>query len=218
LQFNYISDVFKLDTSVKGADIIADVTILEWLGEGEYSTFFRARVNRTIYGKEYEEIEIALLGNSKIIVEGGSPLFINGDRLLLFFRGWEDSHVYNVIFHHIFSVIEQDGVPYILDRRYTPELWENETVQKINGNLRAAVNENLKKHDPFLTGRWRSSSSNPSDEMEIIFEGREHMREELAQTDGSLEIYESGLRHVYDYEDVVNFIVEMARGAESCGH
>jgi hypothetical protein len=84
----------------KKSNLIADVTIIEWLGESldfdaddmDFATYFLAKVNRTIKGEERDTIVIRQSGNSQsTLVE--DPLYRNGDRLLLFLYEIPDERV-----------------------------------------------------------------------------------------------------------------------------
>ena len=74
---------YTLSSAYKESDLVADVSIIEWLYESE-ETYFRAKINKVYKGDKTAGDEIVLIqaGNSNFTYEE-YPLFNKGDRLIL---------------------------------------------------------------------------------------------------------------------------------------
>ena len=74
---------YTLSSAYKASDLVADVSIIEWLYENE-ATYFRAKINRVYKGGKSAGDEIILIqeGNSRLTYEE-YPLFQKDDRLIL---------------------------------------------------------------------------------------------------------------------------------------
>jgi hypothetical protein len=201
---------YTLDLTVEHSDLIVDVTIIEWLGEltGDGCvTFFRARVNATIKGEEFEEITIIQSGNSEFAKQG-FPLFKNGDRLLVFLKNeegvFDNKYWITGCWSTFFSILEYENNPFLLSRGgwIHEELLKNDSVERIGGELWVTVNEQFKKHDPFLVGLWDSiieteRNNNPA------------MVELMKERSVSPELYKPEYRDVFNYDDVIRIILDM---------
>jgi hypothetical protein len=209
ITFNYDS-VPTLSSTIKYADVIADVTIVEWLGESEPGdglsrTYFRAIVNSTLMGKEYQEIKVIQSGNSRATMKM-VPLFKNGDRFLMFLVG-EDG-VYGVDENMLLAVLKHSDEKYLIDRTITYELFENECIQKVSGNLWVDINDEYRKHDPVLAeivdANITALRNNDLDMFEFI--------EEQNRLDSiSPELYKPEYRDVFSYDDVVRIVDNMVK-------
>lgn len=142
---------FDFNKTFKKADIIAEVTILEWLGEvtDEFkleTTTFRAELNKTFKSNEdnnLKEINIMQTGNSYYTIEN-SPLFKNGDKLILYLEKAEKEDGYFIlgeqtgIFRIInagkgkdYAVKQVGNCPQLADAKIT----ENTAIDKIRNTL-----------------------------------------------------------------------------------
>jgi len=123
-----------LEQATEDAELIVDVTIIEWLGENDewHRSFFSARVNQTFKGEEYDEIEIVQSGSSHFTLSY-HPLFKVGDRMLLFLverkwtgvytditiNEWNELYLdkYNVLSYiDVMDIWEYEGETYLLNR------------------------------------------------------------------------------------------------------
>jgi len=197
------AEEYTLDSAIEVADIIADITIIEWLGEceeGGFNTFFLAKVNKTLKGKHFEEIEIIQTGGSEFTIPG-FPLFKNGDRFLAFLRRGSEQNEdkYWANRRMILDILEHDNTPYLVRRGgwLDQKLMGNDDIQKIEGNLKRTVNEEFIKHDPVLAEiRGAIIEANRDVELEkFIEENRNH-------------------RDIFNYYDVVKLVVKMAKEGE----
>jgi hypothetical protein len=214
-----------LDMAFEYIDIIADITIVEWLGEAQegYATFFRAKVNKTLVGEEFEEIEIIQSGNSVATVEN-LPLFKNGDRILAFLEKTntspEEKNEYSEkywVWETIFwDISAHENQTYLISRNYwsfADDFLKNNNVQKIEGELRSSINEGFRKHDPVLAEmrdfELEQAEANRDHAVEKFLEdeakqlGKEYTPPNLIET----YIY----RDVFDYSAAVNAITKLAK-------
>jgi hypothetical protein len=211
---------YTFDVAVEDSDLIADVTIIEWLGESigtGCATFFRARVNATLKGKEYEEITLLQSGNSEYTMQG-FPLFKNGDRLLVFLtkapgaQEAQSEHRNNYWTNRatLMDVVEYNSEFYLLNRGGQLHwcLNENDNIQKIGGELWSTVNEQFRKHDPFLVGLWDSIIENERSNDPAMVEFYE---EKNRQNSVSPELYKPEYRDVFNYDVVVRIIFDMIK-------
>ena len=110
-------------SAYEGSDVVADVTIVEWLGEdddGLPKTFFKAKVNDIFKGTLASEyITLRQDGNSNVTF-AGYPLFKIGDRLVLYMKHSSDSNedYYWIIGNEytLFDVIEEKNKLYCINR------------------------------------------------------------------------------------------------------
>ena len=206
-------DEYTLDLAFEYSDIIADITIVEWIGEAKNgnATFFRAKVNKTLKGEEYKEIELIQTGDSEFtIVE--FPLLKNGDRLLAILKEpssySDDDYQGKYWIDHIalLDVLEYEGKPYLLNRGEWPfgaDFRENDDVKKIKGELRDSINEEFRKHDPVLTEIWEETMRHRiSDSNLESFIEEENKRNETESASAD----NLGHQDVFDYDDVVKII------------
>jgi hypothetical protein len=179
------AEKLTLISAIEKSDIIADITIIEWLGENDSNTFFLAKVNKILKGEHFEEIEVIQMGDSKNTLKD-FPLFKNGDRLLAFLDNARDYHEdkYWVCITSFLDISEYEGEPYLISRGadFDEEIFENGDIQKIDGRLRRTVNEAFIRHDPLL-----------------------------AEIRGT--IFEKN-RDVFDYNDVVKIVSGIVRDGE----
>jgi hypothetical protein len=141
---------------VEYADLIADVTIVEWLGESEEGqariTYFKGTVNKVVKGNELEEVEIIQIGSSRA-TSRLTPLFKNGDRLLVFLREMEDGDEkgkFVVSTARLMAITEYKNDLYLVDRSIVQDFSEILKTERIDGELRKSINEEYRTHDPFL--------------------------------------------------------------------
>jgi hypothetical protein len=163
---------FALPESVEelmmGTDLIADVTVTEWLGDNSkgWGTFFTARVNSVIAsgGQETagDTIKFSMLGTVDWTFEF-APLFKNGDRFLSFFTkvppedvkelGAEFEDCYSLNFIMLYDVLEYGDKTYLLER--TPHLTEYAEMGGLKGKraddeLTDILAERFNKIDPIF--------------------------------------------------------------------
>jgi len=163
-------DLLTFDSTTKQADLIADVTIIGWLGEtfceqGMPMTYFLARINNTAKGNEYETIVLIQGGNSELTV-GDHPLFRQGDRLFLFmgemqyddtsaqFKA-ESENLFCVIGLHLtpFIVQEHEKETYLfsfLDWGIAHCLVNDSKIRQLNEKSQSAIAESYFAQDPVL--------------------------------------------------------------------
>jgi len=153
---------FSLDEIIQESDIIADVTIVEWLGEYNKRsnlTFFKAKLNNSIKGEGSGEIEIVQYGSTKFI-DVEKPLFKNGNRLLIFARSMDDDvddygdvfkNKYRVFDSRLLYILEYKDQLYLLDRGGDFDYaFDNEGIKKLEGELKDSINEAFREHDPIF--------------------------------------------------------------------
>ncbi|QNU66727.1 hypothetical protein EHE19_018100 [Ruminiclostridium herbifermentans] len=117
---------FFFDKSFEKADIVAEVTIQEWLGEIDSedileTTIFRVSLEKIFKNnvdKNLKEVNLFQTGNSKRTVEN-SPLFKNGDRLLLYLKKTELEGYKNTYYilgeqTGIFRIVNTDKQDYVI--------------------------------------------------------------------------------------------------------
>jgi len=197
----------SLDMAIENSDIIADITIIEWLGETS-NTFFLARVNQTLKGGNFEEIEIIQVGNS-IATDEGFPLFKNGNRFLAFLRkssAQEGKHKgrYWVCITTLLDVLEHEKEPYLISRwhDFDQDLVENNNLRKIEGKLRSSVNEEFAKYDPVLAEvRGIAVETNKDLELDKFIE-EEKRRNGIEHVPSEKQSH----RDVFSYDEVVEII------------
>lgn len=86
---------YTIKEGVKNSDIVAEVEIIEWIGESSEpseKTFFNAKlvnVFKNTINPSLKEIKIMQDGNSKSTIKG-YPLFAKGDKLFLFLKSSSD--------------------------------------------------------------------------------------------------------------------------------
>ena len=125
-QYSSSIEGFEFDKSYDEADIIAQVKILEWLGEsnnpdeGE-STFFKAKLEKT-----YKNTVDSSLKEIKLLQDGNShytnkelPLFKNGDKLILYLKkavgeGYEGTYWILGSYSGVFRIINTDGQDFVV--------------------------------------------------------------------------------------------------------
>jgi hypothetical protein len=200
-----LTQEYTLDILIEDSDIIADITILEWLGESESrsNTFFRAKVNSTLKGEIFEEITLIQAGGSRYTIKGHA-LFKNNDRMLVFLTksdAHDDKYWLTACWASTMSIVKYEDKPYFLNGGgwIIWDFLENDDVKKIDGELRIAVNEELLKQDDFLAA---SREANLERELQEL-------------PDNLAEVFSGGYSVVFDYDDVVNVIVKMAREGEA---
>ncbi|MCL2036843.1 MAG: hypothetical protein FWG83_05610 [Oscillospiraceae bacterium] len=179
---SYIAE-YSFKEVVNKYELIADVTIVEWLGEtDEGYTFFEAKVNRVLKGEDTEKIEMIQSGNSKATVSG-FPLLKNGDRFLLFSsasnaENKEFKGKYWIQVYTFFDIVENEEEIYLISRYswFDDDLVKNDNIKKITGEKRTSINETHRTHDPILAQKYNDE------------------------------------RIVFDYNDVITAILDVDRG------
>ena len=125
-QYSSSIEGFEFDKSYNEADIIAQVEILEWLGEsnnpdeGE-STFFKAKLEKTYKNtvdNSLKEIRLLQDGNSHY-TNKELPLFKIGDKLILYLKkavgeGYEGTYWILGSYSGVFRIINTDGQDFVV--------------------------------------------------------------------------------------------------------
>jgi hypothetical protein len=199
---------YSFEEVVEKADLIADITIVEWLGEVAHtgdpdnpSTYFTAKINHTFKGEEYDTIVFKQYGNSNWTFDF-EPLYKIGDRFFMIMGKLDyDAHkeegiIYDVEFKNAFSagyfthfmVWEYEGEDVILSRfnwGHAQYLVKDEEVEVADKEQLDLIVEDFLEHDPLIE--------------ELIESGI--MRETLG--------------YAFDYDDVIEKIVDILEEVES---
>lgn len=102
------------------SDAVCILTVRDWLGENEVTTWYEATVERTYKGELPEKIVLYQLGNS-LGMCNDAPLYTYGDKLLVGIRRWESrpyENAYNVIGNDstaAYVSLAKDGKAYVID-------------------------------------------------------------------------------------------------------
>jgi hypothetical protein len=215
---------YSLSDIIEEADVIADITIIEWLGEYTediHMTFFLAKVNKTLKGKVFEEIEIAQLGSSKS-VPVDSPLFKNGDRLLAFMgdmseaaemHGDDFKGKHRVWGKRFLDVVNHESSFYLLNRGgvFDQILSKNKNVENITEGLKVSINEEFRKNDPIVAEALDLITESDRDDPQV-----EKFLEEENKRKGMEPVPKENRSHrdIFDYDDVVKVVLSMVKDGE----
>jgi opacity protein-like surface antigen len=159
---------YTLEVAFESADIIADVTVVEWEGEhGDVATFFSVKANRIFKGEELETFTIMQSGSS-LATENGYPLFKRGDRLLLFLvkepaeldnqdrKQYKDKYWIAGADTTTMYIYEYEGEAYALGNssatQFTEGFIKNDNAEKIDEELSAAIIADYDETDPVMAG------------------------------------------------------------------
>ncbi|MCL2633734.1 MAG: hypothetical protein FWD34_04380 [Oscillospiraceae bacterium] len=186
---------YTLEQAIEFSDLIADITITEWLGESSiniHSTFFTAQVNTVIKGEHIETITLKQFGNSKRITDG-YPVFKNGDRMIVFLKGGQEineqaqsvtgtecDNAFWIIgeFMTLFYISEVGEALYAVYSRGTMSecLMRNELLINIDGELKNEVIGTLRENNPSISESEYVFNYNNIAEviMDIASKGAEH--------------------------------------------
>lgn len=115
---------FYFDKSYDEADIVAQVKILEWLGERNNEDEFEKTIFRASLEKIYKntvdinlkEIKLFQTGNSYYTIKD-CPLFKNGDVLLLYLKkAVNEDNTYWILggYTGVFRIVNTDGQDYVV--------------------------------------------------------------------------------------------------------
>ncbi len=102
------------------SDAVCIVTIRNWLGENEATSWYEATVERTYKGETADSIVIYQTGNS-VSICNDAPLFTYGDRLLVGLCRWESRPYENAYFAiggdttTAYVQKAKDGKAYVID-------------------------------------------------------------------------------------------------------
>lgn len=126
-----LSRSYDLTQAILESDLIADVTIVSWLGDypsqqGSHGplTYFSARVNAVFKGDPDDIIILNQAGNSTMTFDN-YPLHQVGDRMIMFLRALTENE-------HAESFVEYDGNPPYGSLAWMCTIMD---VQSINGTL-----------------------------------------------------------------------------------
>jgi hypothetical protein len=201
---------YTFNDAIEQADLIVDLTIIEWIGEstekenrtiGE-QTYFSAKINNTIKGKEYDTIVLTQHGNSEWTYTD-DPLYRIGDRLFLFLKEmpYEEHRVANApyekeyenafysvgTYRTAFSIWEYNEKAYLLSR------FDWGIAQSIAGDM------SIEKAD-----------SNTMESIVKSYTGHDQLIGELIAT----EKMDNALGYAFSYDDVVKRISDITKKEE----
>jgi hypothetical protein len=159
---------YTLEVAFESADIIADITVMGWEGESEFTTFFSVKPNQIFKGEAPETFTIMQTGSSSCTMSG-YPLFKRGDRLLLFLFGDDPEATYYesvkqykdrhwIVGSHTTTmyIYEYEGEVYVLGNssatRFMEGFIKNYNAEKINEELSAAIIADYNETDPVMAG------------------------------------------------------------------
>jgi hypothetical protein len=175
-----VANDYTLTEALTNADLVADITVIEYLGEsnmpyGASKSFFRVQVNELFKGEYTDEFTLMQTGNSEYTIEY-FPLLQAGDRMLVFVNKavdaesplpglnyWSDlQNPYWLITEH-FSIMDiqtVDNIAYAMDRMgwLTRDIsnvkagWEWVTL--LEHDVMEKVRNEMRKHDPILTNYY----------------------------------------------------------------
>lgn len=175
---SYVRD-YTFAEAFEEAETVADITVVEWLGEMDEEgygplTYFRAHVNE-LYKDEKNtgaaEIVFAQAGNSKE-TEKGNPLYKNGDRLILCFEPIGDEfkqgreNCYGILGEGLTEakVQENQDLLYVIPKNRGEEFISVESVAEEQAE---AVIEQMLDEDEVLASEMDSADALPENVYEL---------------------------------------------------
>ena len=193
----------SLEEVAEEVDLIVELTITEWLGEGlsrdDAATYYSAEINQTLKGEERDTIVVRQIGNSEYTCEF-DPLFKIGDRLFLFLREMNYEKLWE-------------------EYEWKPEV-EYENAYAIYGNILTTlmVWEDEIKDETFILSRYDWGMAydivRNKEIKSINSKTRNAIAEDYLEYDPIFEEFEHSLGHAFIYDDVVERVLETSQEVE----
>lgn len=164
-----LANAYGLDEAVAESDIVAEVTIVSWLGEDTeeaYKTYFDATVNTLFKGNAPDNIVLLQDGNSKYTYTS-YPLFKIGDRMLLFLKkavtvDYEDAYWIIGSYTSVMDIQTVGGVSYAVDRMGVltkkivadRTLSDEQTYTTVDTQVWSELHDQMASCDPLVSQIW----------------------------------------------------------------